>query len=134
MNNVERLATLNRIRKLSRLLDTSIRIPVIGFRFGLNPIIGLVPGLGDMISAGFSTYLLVMATRFRLPAKTIQWMVFNIAIESILGSVPLIGDLFDAYYKANIRNLALLEKHLQTAEPELGELDPMDLSSVSVAK
>lgn len=132
MNNIERLATLNRIRKLSRLLDTSFRIPGIGFRFGLDPIIGLIPGLGDLVATGFSAYLLLMAARFRLPPKVLAWMIFNIGIESVVGSVPIVGDLFDAYYKANIRNLALLEQHLQVAEPELGEIDPMDLSSVSV--
>jgi hypothetical protein len=130
MNNVERLATLNRIRKLSRLLDASIRIPGIGFKFGLDPIIGLIPGLGDLIATAFSAYILIMAARFRLPANVIGWMVFNVALEAVVGAVPLIGDLFDAFYKSNLRNVALLEKHLQMTEPDLKEADPLNLSSV----
>lgn len=135
MNTVERLATLNRIRRLSRLMDTAIRIPGIGLRIGLDPIIGLVPGLGDLISTAFSAYIIYLATRFNLPGKAIGWMIFNIGLEAIVGTVPLVGDLFDALYKSNIRNLKLLEEHLQGTKPELGELgelgetDPMGLTS-----
>lgn len=129
MNTVERLATLNRIRRLSRLMDTAIRIPGIGLRIGLDPIIGLIPGLGDLISTAFSAYIIYLATRFSLPNKAIGWMVFNIALEAVVGTVPLVGDLFDAVYKSNIRNLKLLEEHLQGAEPELGQVDPMGLTS-----
>lgn len=109
----ERLATLDRIRKLSRLMDTAIRIPGIGMRIGLDPIIGLIPGLGDLISTAFSAYIIYLATRFRLPGSILGWMIFNIMLEAVVGTVPLIGDLFDAFYKSNIRNLALLEQHLQ---------------------
>lgn len=130
MNTTERLVTLNRIRKLSRLMDTAIRIPGTGFRIGLDPIIGLVPGAGDLIDTAFSAYLIYLATRFNLPGSTLRSMVFNIALEGVVGSVPLIGDIFDAFYKSNIRNLKLLEEHLQTSEPELSEADPMNLSSV----
>lgn len=130
MNTTERLVTLNRIRKLSRLMDTSIRIPGIGFRIGLDPIIGLVPGAGDLVNTAFSGYLIYLATRFNLPRSLLGWMVFNITLEAILGTVPLIGDIFDAFYKSNIRNLKLLEEHLQASEPELREPDPMNLASV----
>jgi hypothetical protein len=58
-------------------------------------------------------------------------MLFNIGLEAVVGTIPLIGDVFDAFYKSNIRNLALLEKHLQVTEPDLGELDPLDLSSIN---
>jgi len=122
MNTAERLATLNRIRKLSRLMDNAIGIPGTGFRIGLDPIIGLIPGAGDLISTAFSAYIIYLATRFGIPAKDLQKMIFNIGLEAIAGTVPLVGDLFDAYYKSNIRNLAILEQHLQAAEPELEEL------------
>ena len=122
MNTVERLATLNRIRKLSRLMDTAIGIPGTKFRIGLDPIFGLVPGAGDIISTAFSAYIIYLATRFSLPVKDIRKMIFNIGLEAVVGTVPLVGDMFDAYYKSNIRNLAILEQHLQTAEPELEEL------------
>jgi len=121
MNNTERLATLNRIRKLSRLMDTAIRIPGIGFRIGLDPIIGLIPGAGDLVSTACSAYIIFLAARFQLPTPILYRMVFNIGLEAVAGSVPLIGDLFDAFYKSNIRNLALLEQHLQLVEPELEE-------------
>jgi hypothetical protein len=131
MNTQERLATLGRIRKLSRLMDTAFRIPGTPFRIGWDPVIGLIPGLGDAIATAISAYILFSATQFGLPRNVLGWMVFNIGLEAVVGTIPLIGDLFDAFYKSNIRNLALLEKHLQVTEPDLGELDPLDLSSVS---
>jgi hypothetical protein len=121
-NTLERLATLNRIRKLSRLMDTAIGIPGTKFRIGLDPIIGLIPGAGDLISTGFSAYIIYLATRFGIPTKDIQRMILNIGLEAVVGTVPLVGDLFDAYYKSNIRNLAILEQHLQATEPEIEEL------------
>lgn len=132
MNNADRLVTLNRIRKLSRLMDSSFRIPIIGWRFGLDPIIGLVPGAGDIIDTAFSAYLIYLATRFNLPRSVLTSMILNIGLEAVVGTVPVIGDLFDAYYKSNIRNLALLEKHLQETEPDLKEADPLDLASARV--
>ena len=131
MNTQERLATLGRIRKLSRLMDTAFRIPGTPFRIGWDPIIGLLPGVGDLIDTAFSAYLLFLASQFGLPKNVLGWMVFNIGLEAIVGSIPLIGDVFDAFYKSNIRNLALLEKHLQVSEPDLSEVDPLNLSSVS---
>lgn len=122
MNTAERLATLNRIRKLSRLMDTAIGIPGTRFRIGLDPIMGLVPGAGDLLSTGFSAYIIYLATRFGIPSKDLRRMIFNIGLEAVVGTVPLVGDFFDAYYKSNIRNLAILEQHLQAAEPELEEL------------
>ena len=112
MDNFERLKTLKRIRRLSRLMDTAIGIPGTKFRIGLDPIIGLVPGAGDLVSTAFSTYIILMAARFKLPRAALQKMVFNVALESVVGAVPLAGDLFDAYYKSNIRNLEILEEHL----------------------
>lgn len=126
----DRLATLNRIRRLSRLMDTAIRIPVIGFRIGLDPIIGIIPGAGDVVATAFSAYIIYLATRFSLPNHVVRQMILNIALEAVVGTVPLVGDLFDAYYKSNVRNLKLLEHHLQATEPELGQVDPMNLASV----
>ena len=121
-NTIERLATLNRIRKLSRLMDTAIGIPGNKFRIGLDPIIGLIPGAGDIISTGFSAYIIYLATRFGIPSQDLQRMILNIGLEAVVGTLPLVGDLFDAYYKSNIRNLAILEQHLQATEPEIEEL------------
>lgn len=121
INTVERLATLNRIRKFTYLMDSAFRVPIIGFRFGLDPVIGLVPGAGDLVSTAFSAYLIYLAARFRLPPQMFRQMIFNVALEAAVGTVPLVGDLFDAYYKSNIRNLALLEQHLGIDDPETTE-------------
>ncbi|OKH37175.1 hypothetical protein NIES2119_14455 [[Phormidium ambiguum] IAM M-71] len=121
MNTLERLATLNRIRKFTYLMDSAFRIPVIGFRFGLDPIVGLIPGAGDIVSTAFSAYLIYLAARFRLPPQIFRQMIFNVALEAVIGTVPLVGDIFDAFYKSNIRNLALLEKHLGIDDPETTE-------------
>ncbi|MBD1921255.1 DUF4112 domain-containing protein [Microcoleus sp. FACHB-831] len=122
MNTLERLATLDRIRKLSRLMDNAIRIPGTPFRIGLDPIMGLVPGAGDVVATAFSAYIIYLAARFNLPREVITKMIFNIGLEAAVGTIPLVGDLFDAYYKSNIRNLALLEQHLDVVEPELSEV------------
>ncbi|MBW4564126.1 MAG: DUF4112 domain-containing protein [Mojavia pulchra JT2-VF2] len=122
MNAAKRLATLNRIRKLSRLMDTSIRIPGVGLRIGIDPIIGLVPGAGDLISTAFSAYIIFLATRFGIPRQDLAKMIFNVGLETVVGTVPLVGDLFDAFYKSNIRNLAILEQHLAVMEPKLQEV------------
>ncbi len=119
MNTAERLVTLNRIRKFSRLMDSAFRIPVIGFRFGLDPIIGLIPGAGDLVSTAFSAYIIFLAARFGLPPQVMYKMILNIGLEAVVGAVPLVGDLFDAYYKSNIRNLELLERHIMIVEPEV---------------
>lgn len=128
MDAVKRLATLNRIRKLSRLMDTSIRIPLTGFRIGIDPIIGLVPGAGDLISTAFSAYIIFLATRFGIPREDLAKMIFNVGLETVIGTVPFLGDLFDAFYKSNIRNLAILEQHLTVVEPELKQVSD-ELSS-----
>ena len=121
INTLERLATLNRIRKYTYLMDSAFRVPVIGFRFGLDPLIGLIPGAGDLVSTAFSAYLIYLAARFSLPPQIFRKMIFNVALEAAVGAVPLVGDLFDAFYKSNIRNLALLEKHLGIEDPETTE-------------
>lgn len=132
MNTAERIANLNHIRKLSRLMDTAIRIPGIGFRIGLDPIIGLIPGAGDLISTGFSAYIIFLAARFGLPREVLNKMLFNIGLEAAVGAVPLVGDLFDAYYKSNIRNLTLLEQYLDVVDPELTEVSPTEAVTTTV--
>ncbi len=133
MDAAKRLATLNRIRKLSRLMDTSIRIPLTSFRIGIDPIIGLVPGAGDLISTAFSAYIIFLATQFGIPRQDLAKMIFNVGLETVVGTVPLVGDLFDAFYKSNIRNLAILEQHLTVVEPELKKVSD-ELSSQKFSK
>lgn len=104
---------LRRLRGLGQLLDNSIPIPGTRRRFGLDAVIGLLPGVGDGIGAVLSSYIIVEAARYGLPRTTLLRMAANVGIEALVGVVPLLGDLFDAGWKANLRNLALLESHLE---------------------
>ncbi|NUO40197.1 MAG: DUF4112 domain-containing protein [Gemmatimonadaceae bacterium] len=103
---------LSRARTLARLLDSVARVPGTNMRFGLDPIIGLVPGLGDVAGAALSGYLVLLASRLGAPGTVIVRMLGNVVIDTVGGTVPLIGDLFDAAWKSNTRNLTLLERHL----------------------
>jgi hypothetical protein len=98
---------------LSHLLDDWFRVPGTSIRFGLDGVIGLVPGLGDIIGGLASTILVVAAWVRGVPYVTLASMVVNIAIEVVLGTVPLVGDLFDIAWKANRRNYALIVRHLE---------------------
>lgn len=131
MNTSAQLRELNRIRRLSRLMDTAFRIPGIGLKVGLDPIIGLLPGIGDLITTITSAYIIFLAARFRLPSNTLTQMVFNVGLEFVVGTIPLLGDIFDAFFKSNVRNLALLEAHLAAEAPELQTVDRLNLHSVS---
>jgi len=104
---------LDRVRKLGRVLDASIRIPGTSFRFGLDPIVGLIPGVGDAIGTVLSGYIVVEATRLGASLSVLFRMLSNIALEAIVGLIPGAGDAFDVLWKSNIRNLRLLERHLE---------------------
>ncbi|HEY9897254.1 MAG TPA: DUF4112 domain-containing protein [Candidatus Sericytochromatia bacterium] len=110
-------SALQRVRRVSRLLDNAIPIPGTRFRLGLDPILGLLPGAGDFVGAALSVYIVIEAARFGLPRKTLVQMVTNLVLDSVGGSLPILGDVFDATWKANSRNLALLEAHVATPEP-----------------
>ncbi len=103
-------ASLDRLRTLSRVLDDLVRIPGTRFRFGLDPIIGLVPGLGDAAGAVFSAVILLAGVRLGAPPVVLLRMAGNIALDAIVGAIPVLGDAFDFGFKANRRNLALLER------------------------
>lgn len=103
---------LARARILTRLLDSAARVPGTAFRFGLDPLLGLVPGLGDMAGAALSGYVVILASRLGAPKTVLVRMLANVAIDTAVGTIPVAGDLFDAGWKANTRNLALLERHV----------------------
>ena len=86
-------------------------------RFGLDPIVGLIPGAGDIVTGFFSAMMLLHAVRLRIPKVIIVRMMANTALDLLTGVVPLLGDLFDAGFKANLRNLALLERHALPGVP-----------------
>ncbi|MGB3210204.1 MAG: DUF4112 domain-containing protein [Desulforhopalus sp.] len=102
-----------RLTRLAWLLDNSIPLPVINYRIGLDAIIGIIPGIGDAIGILLSSYILGQAARIGLPKMVLLRMVFNVAIEAIVGIVPFIGDIFDMTWKANVRNVQLLEKYME---------------------
>ena len=101
-------ARLDQMNNLAWLLDNSIRIPIINYRIGLDAIIGLIPGLGDMAGLLISSVIVIQAIRLGAPSATLLQMVLNIAIEALIGLVPMLGDVFDATFKSNIRNMRLL--------------------------
>jgi uncharacterized protein DUF4112 len=109
------IRTLAALRKWSVLLDSAFRVPGTNLTFGLDPIIGLIPGLGDLTSPLFAAVLLLHAVRMRIPRVVQVRMLINAAIDLLIGLIPVLGDLFDFGWKANVRNLALLERH---AHPE----------------
>lgn len=104
---------LRRLDRLAQLLDSRFRIPGTGIRFGLDGIIGLVPGLGDLATLAPSAYLLVQANRLGASKATMLRMASNTGIDFAIGAVPLLGDIFDVGFKANNRNAALLRADLE---------------------
>ena len=105
---------VGRARRVARLLDDLIRIPGTNVGIGLDPIIGLIPGVGDMIGGLMSSYILMVAAQEGVPAAVLTRMLGNIALDSVLGVVPVLGDLFDVGMKSNRRNVDLLERYLAT--------------------
>ena len=105
-----------RLTALAWLLDNSI--PLLGgrYRIGIDAIIGLIPGFGDLIGVLISSYIVREAARVGVPRSVLTHMALNVAIEGVVGLVPFAGDVFDAAWKANQRNVALLEAHLDRPE------------------
>lgn len=105
-------AALDRTRTVAKLLDEAVRIPVLNYRVGLDPILGVLPISGDVAGTAFSLYIVAEAARIGVPPKTLLKMVGNIAIDTATGSIPALGTLIDAAWKSNKRNVSLLEDHL----------------------
>ena len=99
------------LRKYAVLLDSAFQVPGTRMRFGLDPIVGLLPGAGDLITGFFSVMIVLHSVRLRIPKVVIARMMLNSGVDLLVGAVPLVGDLIDAGFKANLRNMALLERH-----------------------
>jgi hypothetical protein len=110
-------ASLALVRRWAVLLDSAFRVPGTNVRVGLDPLIGLVPGVGDLAAPVFTGLLLLTGLRLRVPAIVQTRMVLNAAFDMLLGLVPVLGDLADLTWKANLRNLALLERHARPGVP-----------------
>ena len=102
---------LEALRRWARVFDSAFRIPGTKITFGLDPILGLIPGLGDVASPVFSLFFVWHGVRLGVPKVVLARMVLNVLIDSGVGAIPVIGDLFDFGWKANAWNLALLERH-----------------------
>ena len=107
-------ATMKRLRWLANFLDTAIRLPG-GFRFGADSLIGLAPGIGDLATAGIACYFVWEGKRLGLPKTALAAMAGNVVLDLVLGATPILGDLADTWFKANVRNLAIIEKHVGRA-------------------
>jgi uncharacterized protein DUF4112 len=106
--------TTDRFRRLdwlSRILDTAWSIPGTPYRIGLDGVLGLIPGIGDPLGAVLSSYVIFEAARIGAPKHILLRMVGNVAVESLVGVIPVLGDVFDIVWKANVRNVALLRAH-----------------------
>jgi hypothetical protein len=110
--NADPTSRIRRVRVLARLLDSSIPVPGTKWKIGFDPIVGLIPGIGDVIGAVLSGYIILEAARMEVPTFTLARMLVNVGIDTVLGAVPGVGDVFDAAWKSNMMNVALLERHL----------------------
>ena len=106
-----RAETLARLDALSRLLDTAFVIPGTGIRFGIDGIIGLIPGIGDVIGGVLSSYIVFEARRLGVPSWKLARMMGNVGLEVAAGAVPFLGDAFDVLFRANRRNMRILREH-----------------------
>jgi hypothetical protein len=109
------------LERLGWLMDDLFRVPVLGWRFGLDALVGLIPGLGDTASSLVSFYILAAGVRYRVPKITLLRMGVNLGIDYVLGSLPLVGDLFDAWWKSNQRNVDLLRRRATVSAAEAQE-------------
>lgn len=107
----ERLRRLKRISRIARLMDTAVRIPGTGIRFGADSVLGLVPGIGDAAGGLVGLYIINEARRLGLPAHKLLKMAGNVGLDALVGSVPVLGDVFDVYFKSHRRNAQMILDH-----------------------
>jgi hypothetical protein len=110
--------------RLARLLDSQFRVPGTRMRFGVDGVLGLLPGVGDAAGLALSTMVIVQAVRLGARGSTVARMVLNVALDTVVGAIPVLGSVFDFAFKANNRNVSLLQRH---------ELDPVGTQAESRA-
>ena len=104
--------TQQRLRRIAKLMDSQIRVPVLGFRFGADAILGLVPGIGDAITGLIGAYLIYEAQQLGIPRSALVRMIANIAFDTAIGAIPVAGDIWDFFFRANDRNMQILARHI----------------------
>lgn len=107
----EHLVRLRRIRGLARLMDTALRVPGTRISLGADSVLGLIPGIGDFAAAAISLVIVNEARRLGVPNDKLVKMLVNVGFDTVAGSVPVLGDVFDVYFKSNRRNLQLVLDH-----------------------
>ena len=110
---MKRARTLARLQRIARLMDTAWGIPFTRWRFGLDSVLGLVPGAGDAVNFGVALYTLYLARKLGAPGSLQLKMLANSGIDFGLGSIPIAGDIFDLFFKSNMRNIKLLTDYLE---------------------
>lgn len=114
ITNSSRHERLEQLGKFAELMDGQFRIPGTNIQFGLDAIIGLVPGIGDLVCGAMSMWLISEARQMGAPQWLIARMIWNVAVEVGVGAVPVVGDLFDVAWKANRKNIQLLRQHFES--------------------
>ena len=102
---------MSEVRRLAHLLDEAVKIPIINYRVGLDGLLGIVPVIGDFSGFAISSYIIFKAHNMGVPREKVSRMVFNSVVDVLVGSIPLIGDVFDLFWKSNKRNLRIVERH-----------------------
>ena len=110
-------STMRRLRRLSYLLDDVIRIPGTPYRIGIDPLLDVLPIGGDFLGTAFSAYIVLEAARLGVPRAALVQMVLNILLDTVISTVPVLGTVVDATWKANRKNIALLQEHLDIPQP-----------------
>ncbi len=108
---------IKKLERLAWLLDSSIRVPGTRWRIGLDGLVGLIPGVGDLLAGAASSYILLQAVRLGVPWAVSLRMALNIVLESLVGVIPVFGDLFDFAFKANQRNVQLMLDYFEQPVP-----------------
>jgi hypothetical protein len=109
---VEQSAAIGRMETVATLLDSGVELPVVGIKVGLDPLLGLLPGAGDLLAALASLYIVAEAARLGVSTWTLARMLCNVALDTAVGTVPLLGDAFDVVWRANDRNVRLVKRDL----------------------
>lgn len=114
------------LQLLADWMDGVFRVPGVGWRFGLDAILGFIPGIGDTATSVASLYILSAAHRYGVTRTTLLRMALNVVLDAVVGAIPLIGDIFDVYWKSNQRNVAILKRHMLAVPSEQRHLQRAD--------